>query len=727
MARGTLLFAAVFALTAVAAAGDADPIRRDLELHAGFLGSPELGGFVPGTPGYATAVKYIEEELARLGWPRPRAIGSKAYLHLAPRPEDCTLLLRRRLGTTRFTPGSAFRPLGEGRAGDVTGAVIFVRGHADLSDSVKGRIVLIFSDLGAVATEVGKHGPAAVLVARDPRTATVDRVTFADGRTAVGEVKDRGTEFLFTDRATGRTTRLTKEMVREIELDLPPGPPGSEVKERIRPWRIGVPVVGVSAEVAGAILGEDLAELLAGVDAGVRPRIVPAAGGTVRVVVPKDPPPVVLYHLGARRAGTDRLASRAPVSVRALYRGDGHAAAVTLALAAEMMRGRPGLRPVGLTFTPAEIRKGDPGVIEITAVGTKKRWRVPVGRPGEWAAAVAAVRVAARIVTDLANVPLPKPKPRMSPPAPKAVSPPPPKGTLAAARRARLAGRLDAADRELAVALAKTPKDPAVRTERGRVLIARKKWEEALAEVRAIEAFSKTDGRADHLRFEIHEARREHPEAAEALVRARNAEYPEAMIDWTIRMPLGEPGALLAIRPVLRKLVTSSPESAWGKYAAGLHLYSRRDLAGAERYLDQTVKLDPLLGSAWFWRGKVRSENGRDPTEAAEDFDRAARFGFDRPSVNFERGLCRLRARMYTLAIREFETYLKEVPGSADALYNVACAHALMRNTDEALDWLGRSIEAGFADPDHARKDPDLSSIRSHPRFEALLKSRRTD
>ena len=82
---------------------------------------------------------------------------------------------------------------------------------------------------------------------------------------------------------------------------------------------------------------------------------------------------------------------------------------------------------------------------------------------------------------------------------------------------------------------------------------------------------------------------------------------------------------------------------------------------------------------------------------------------------------------MYTLAIREFESYLKETPGDSAAIYNIACAHALMRNTDEALDWLGRAIQAGFDDPDHARNDPDLESIRDHPRFEALLKSKRTD
>jgi len=717
-------------LAGVAAAGDADALSRDLDLHTGFLSSPELAIRRPGEPAMAVAARYISEELRRLGFEGGGPRGARtqhATVGMTPRAEDCLLILRGREGTIRFAPEREFRPLASGGAGTVVAPVIFVSRAEDLSDSIRGRIVLLLgADAAAVATAAAR-GPAAILVAKDPRRDTVDRVTFADGRTAVGDVRDRGTEFLFTDRATGEITRLTKEMVREIELDLPPGPPGRPGGEIAAAKTFAAPVFGVSAGVTAAILGADPMEVLAGVSAGVRPRVFPAEGGTVRLVVPKEGRKATLTSVVARRPGTDPRASRLAVRVRVRYDAGDDGAATALALAAELQRRKAGLRPVLISFLPGGGETLPPGEIAITATGEKRARRVPVGRPGEREAAIAAVRVASRIIRELANVPRPAPGPGRPPPAPAAGKPAPPKGTLDAVRRARYAGRLLEADRELAAALAKSPKDPALRMERARILIARKKWEEAFAEVRELEALSKTDGRADHVRFEIHEARGELKDAGEALLRAVRAEFPEAMVEWVLRLPGDQPGALSAAGTVLRKLVQAAPDTAWGKFAAGLHLYRRRNLAGAEKYFGETVERDPLLGSAWFWRGKARSEAGRDPTDVAKDFDRAEEFGFKSPSVNFERGLCRLRSKMYTLAIREFSTYLKEVPTDSAAIYNIACAHALMRNTDEALDWLARSIDAGFGEMEHARSDPDLESIRNDPRFEALLSSKRTD
>jgi hypothetical protein len=54
-------------------------------------------------------------------------------------------------------------------------------------------------------------------------------------------------------------------------------------------------------------------------------------------------------------------------------------------------------------------------------------------------------------------------------------------------------------------------------------------------------------------------------------------------------------------------------------------------------------------------------------------------------------------------------------------LYNAACAAALAGGRAEALTWLERAVEAGFADAQHLRKDSDLESLREEPAFARLV------
>ncbi len=56
-----------------------------------------------------------------------------------------------------------------------------------------------------------------------------------------------------------------------------------------------------------------------------------------------------------------------------------------------------------------------------------------------------------------------------------------------------------------------------------------------------------------------------------------------------------------------------------------------------------------------------------------------------------------------------------------DALYNAACAHALLGHTDEALEFLAHAIDAGFVDLKQVSADTDLDSLREDPRFRALV------
>jgi hypothetical protein len=54
-------------------------------------------------------------------------------------------------------------------------------------------------------------------------------------------------------------------------------------------------------------------------------------------------------------------------------------------------------------------------------------------------------------------------------------------------------------------------------------------------------------------------------------------------------------------------------------------------------------------------------------------------------------------------------------------LYNAACAAALAGERAEALTWLERAVDAGFANAQHLKTDEDLASLREDPAFARLV------
>ena len=60
-------------------------------------------------------------------------------------------------------------------------------------------------------------------------------------------------------------------------------------------------------------------------------------------------------------------------------------------------------------------------------------------------------------------------------------------------------------------------------------------------------------------------------------------------------------------------------------------------------------------------------------------------------------------------------------PDETSILYNVACVYALLGNTEDALQCLGKVMEHGTFFKNWAAKDSDLDSLRFDPRFHALL------
>jgi hypothetical protein len=54
-------------------------------------------------------------------------------------------------------------------------------------------------------------------------------------------------------------------------------------------------------------------------------------------------------------------------------------------------------------------------------------------------------------------------------------------------------------------------------------------------------------------------------------------------------------------------------------------------------------------------------------------------------------------------------------------LYNAACFYALQDDVDRSLELLARAFEHGWGDRAWVETDSDLVSLRTDPRFNALL------
>jgi A/B hydrolase-like, N-terminal domain len=58
---------------------------------------------------------------------------------------------------------------------------------------------------------------------------------------------------------------------------------------------------------------------------------------------------------------------------------------------------------------------------------------------------------------------------------------------------------------------------------------------------------------------------------------------------------------------------------------------------------------------------------------------------------------------------------------AATVYYNLACGLALAGKRDDALATLETAVERGWSDANHMLADTDLTSLRSSPRFTALV------
>jgi tetratricopeptide (TPR) repeat protein len=93
----------------------------------------------------------------------------------------------------------------------------------------------------------------------------------------------------------------------------------------------------------------------------------------------------------------------------------------------------------------------------------------------------------------------------------------------------------------------------------------------------------------------------------------------------------------------------------------------------------------------------------------------------DLAALILEEGNNYLKFKKYEQAEKHYLQVLEIEPKNEYALYNLACCYSLWGRTDAALQYLVKSIEAGFDDLSHMDADTDLDPIREDARFKDIM------
>ena len=210
-----------------------------------------------------------------------------------------------------------------------------------------------------------------------------------------------------------------------------------------------------------------------------------------------------------------------------------------------------------------------------------------------------------------------------------------------------------------------------------------------------------------------------------------------------------------------RKALELDPEMAEAHVSRGNAISLRKDHPAAEAEYRTAIRLDPNLFDAYYFYGRALRSLGR-MAEAADLFRQAALVRPEDYQTRVALGACYAALdrvadsqAAYRQSMQVIERHLElhpddnravymcaiawcrvgegerglewgrralgMNPGDPHACYNVACVYALVGKSEQAVDLLEKAIAAGFFFKDWARTDPDLNSLRAHPRFQALL------
>lgn len=175
------------------------------------------------------------------------------------------------------------------------------------------------------------------------------------------------------------------------------------------------------------------------------------------------------------------------------------------------------------------------------------------------------------------------------------------------------------------------------------------------------------------------------------------------------------------------RAVALAPEDASKYYKLGMMQWFAGDNREALSNFTTAISLQPDVAPLYCYRGVVNRNLGRE-NEAISDFEKAVRVGTEvaeGDSVAAPDSFVGL-ALVHLGQTQRAREYIATYEDDADEYYNVACAYALLGDSQKALSYLRKALDDGYCEMRHVEeRDPDMASIRRLPEFKSLIEQQR--
>lgn len=176
----------------------------------------------------------------------------------------------------------------------------------------------------------------------------------------------------------------------------------------------------------------------------------------------------------------------------------------------------------------------------------------------------------------------------------------------------------------------------------------------------------------------------------------------------------------------INQALVLNPKSAKAYEARALVYNSLQNYRQALDDINKSLIFNPYSYTAFIMHASANNQIGK-WQEAKSDFSRALELNPPKETCGLiysSRATVQARLGNIEEVNNDINRSLEINPESMGGYYNFACAYAILGKTNEACNYLKRSIERGFNQWDHIKIDSDFDKIRNTACYKEIMQGR---